>query len=145
SQRAGAITQADDLADDSGWCPVDPLAFASTRVPDVHVLGDAAIAGAMPKSGFSANSQAKICAAAIVAALRGESLPPPRWANTCYSLVAPDYGISIAAVYHVTDGAIAGVPGAGGVSPLDADADFRRREADYARSWYRAIARDTWG
>ncbi len=144
-QRAGAIAQAAGLADESGWCPVDPRDFASTRVPGVHVLGDAAQAGAMPKSGFSANSQAKVCAAGIVAALRGEPLPAALWANTCYSLVAPDYGISVAAVYRVDNGAISAVPGAGGVSPLDAGADFRRREANYARAWYASISRDSWG
>jgi len=55
-QLTAAIAEAAELADDSGWCPVDPLGFGSTRVPDVHVLGDAAVAGAMPKSAFSANS-----------------------------------------------------------------------------------------
>ncbi len=40
---------------------------ASSRscVPNIHVIGDAAIMGAMPKSAFSANAQAKVCADAI--------------------------------------------------------------------------------
>lgn len=144
-QRAGRIAQQAGLADDSGWCPVSPHNFASTRIADVHVLGDAAIADAMPKSAFAANSQAKLCAAAIVAELRGEESPEPSLANTCYSLVAPDYGISIAAIYRVLDGHVVAVAGAGGLSPADANADFRAREADYARSWYRTISADTWG
>ncbi|MEX2481904.1 MAG: FCSD flavin-binding domain-containing protein, partial [Gammaproteobacteria bacterium] len=144
-QRAGRIAQQAGLTDATGWCPVDSRSFASTRVADVHVLGDAAIADAMPKSGFAANSQAKLCAAAIVAELRGMEPPEPSLANTCYSLVAPDYGISIAAVYRVRDGQAVAVEGAGGVSPVDADAAFRAREADYARSWYRTISADTWG
>lgn len=144
-QRAGAIAWASGLADASGFCPVDQHTFASTRAEHIHVLGDAAIAGPMPKSGFSANSQAKVCAAAIVAGLRGEALPPPSYANTCYSLVAPDYGISVAAVYRLENGEIHAVDGAGGVSPDGADADFRAREAAYARSWYAANVADTWG
>ncbi len=144
-QRAAPLAVASGLADDSGWCPVNPLSFASTRVAGVHVIGDAAIAGEMPKSGFSANSQAKICAAAIAAELQGRAVPEPSYANTCYSLLAPDYGISVAAVYRIADGAIHSVPGAGGVSPADADADFRAREADYARGWYASITRDAWG
>lgn len=144
-QRAGALATQAGLADDSGWCPVEPASFASTRVPAVHVLGDAANAGPMPKSAFAANSQARVCAAAIVAALRGEAVPTPSLANTCYSLVAPDYGISIAAVYRVGATGIAAVEDAGGVSPAAADGEFRAREAAYARSWYRTITAATWG
>jgi sulfide dehydrogenase [flavocytochrome c] flavoprotein subunit len=77
-----------------GWCPVDQRTFASTLQLDVHVIGDACIAGKMPKSGFAANSQAKVCAAAIVNELGGTPMPDPSYVNTCYSLVAPDYGIS---------------------------------------------------
>ena len=74
-------------------------------MPNVHVVGDAAIAGAMPKSAFAANAQAKVCAAAVLALLRGEAPQEPRLINTCYSLVAPGYGISIAGVYRPADGA----------------------------------------
>ena len=86
----------------------------------------------MPKSAFSANNQAKVCAAAIVALLRGAQVPTPSLMNTCYSLVAPDYGISIAGVYHVTDDKIITVEGSVGVSPLDAPAETRSLEAEYA-------------
>ena len=72
-------------------------------------------------------------------------LPAPVWSNTCYSLIAPGYGISVAGVYRLVDGKIAEVKGAGGVSPREADASFREREAEYGRGWYRAVTRDTWG
>lgn len=145
-QRAAAIARRAGLVDDSGWCPVDQHSFASTLAPDVHVIGDAAVAGAMPKSAFSANSQAKVCAAAVVASLRGETLPMPSYANTCYSLVAPDYGISVSAVYRLNAGrVITAVEGAGGVSPAEVGTDFRAKEADYARGWYAAITADSWG
>ena len=119
-QRAGRIAEAAGVADRSGWCPVEPVSFESKLRPDVHVIGDAAIMGAMPKSAFSANAQAKVCAAAIVARLAGREPVEPRLINTCYSLVAPDYGITIAGVYKPTNGQLADIPGAGGVSPLDA-------------------------
>jgi sulfide dehydrogenase [flavocytochrome c] flavoprotein subunit len=35
------------------------------------------------------------------------------------------------------------VEGAGGISPLGADAAFRRDEAKYARGWYESIIADT--
>src|SRR3954463_9595702 len=64
-QRAGAIATAVGIVDRTGWCPVDPVTFESKLQPGIHVIGDAAIAGAMPKSAFTANAQAKVCAAAL--------------------------------------------------------------------------------
>jgi sulfide dehydrogenase [flavocytochrome c] flavoprotein subunit len=141
-QQAGKIARDAGLTDDSGWCPVHQNTFESSRVLGVHVIGDASIASPMPKSGFAASTQAKVCAAAIVAKLRGETPSAPKFVNTCYSLVAPDYGISVAAVYNVQDGKIVAVEGAGGLSPMEADESFRHREADYARGWYDSITQD---
>jgi sulfide dehydrogenase [flavocytochrome c] flavoprotein subunit len=97
----------------------------------------------MPKSAFSANNQAKVCAAAVVALLRGTSLPEPVLLNTCYSLVAPDYGISIAGVYRVQNNQIVTVAGAGGLSPAEAPDETRALEARYTASWYANITADT--
>lgn len=143
-QKAGAIADAAGVTNEGGWAPVDPVTFESQLVPDIHVIGDASVAAPMPKSGFSANAQGKVAAAAIVAAFAGEEPSAPSWANTCYSLVGPEYGISVANVYNVVDGQIAVAEG-GGVSPAEADAEFRRREAVYAAGWYDAITNDTWG
>ena len=86
-----------------------------------------------------------MCAAAIIALLREQEVPIPSHVNTCYSLVAPNYGISVAAVYHLKDGKIAAVEGSGGVSPADANAQFRQREALYAEGWYANITADSFG
>ena len=145
-QRASRLVDTAELAAGGDWCEVDHRTFESAVVPNVHLLGDAIFAGAMPKSGFSANSQAKVCARAIVALLREEEPPEPVYVNTCYSLLAADYGISVAAVYRPDDaGQIAPVPGSGGVSPADAPLAFRRAEADYARGWYASITADMFG
>lgn len=144
-QAAGAIARTAGLADDKGFCPVDPKTFESTLHRDIHVIGDSAIAGALPKSAFAANSEAKMAATAIASALRGEPIADALFVNTCYSLLAPQYGISVAGVYRATEKGIAEVPGAGGVSPKDANADFRAAEARYAFGWYASIAADTWG
>ena len=64
--------------------------------------------------------------------------------NTCYSLVAPKYGISVAGVYRVPEGIIE-VEGAGGVSPMNVPAEYRRSEARYARGWYQSITQDAFG
>ncbi|GJE48754.1 Sulfide dehydrogenase [flavocytochrome c] flavoprotein chain [Methylobacterium tardum] len=144
-QRAGRIAAQAGCADRSGWCPIDPVTFESRLVPGVHVIGDAAIAGAMPKSAFSANSQAKVCAQAVIDLLAGREPESPKLINTCWSLVAPGNGISIAGVFRPTDGLLADVPGAGGISPLDAPEEVRAQEAAYGESWYRTITRDVFG
>ncbi len=144
-QKAGLIAERAGVVSNSGWVPVKPQTFESALVPDIYVVGDATIANPMPKSGFAANVQAKVVAAAIVNAFAGREPDKASFANTCYSLVAPDYGISVAGVYEVVDGKLAEVKGSGGVSPKTADAAFRKREADYGVAWYNAIAQDTWG
>jgi len=142
-QRAGAIARVSNLADESGWCPVDQKTFESTQVPSVHVIGDACIAGKMPKSGYAANSQGKVCAAAVVAMLNEAEIGTPSYVNTCYSIPAPGWGISVAAVYKLdTDGNIVGVPGAGGLTPMDASEEAHKREVEYAYSWYKNIVND---
>jgi sulfide dehydrogenase [flavocytochrome c] flavoprotein subunit len=144
-QRAGRIAVACGAADRSGWCPIDPVTFESRLVPGIHVVGDASIAGAMPKSAFSANAQAKVCVAAIVEMLAGRQPASPKLINTCYSLVAPEYGISVAGVYHPANGVLADIEGAGGTSPLDAPASIRALEAGYAEDWFRTITAETFG
>ncbi len=146
-QRAGKIARDSDLTDDSGWCPVNKKTFESTKHPGVHVIGDACIASKMPKSGYAANSQGKVAAAAVAAMLEGEEAGTPSYVNTCYSIIGKDYGISVAAVYRLSeDGAtIAGVKGAGGLTPSDASPEALAREVQYAYSWFANITVDIFG
>ena len=142
-QSAGRIALEAGLANASGWCPVNPQTFESMLQQSIHVIGDACIAGKMPKSGHAANSQAKVCATAVAAMLRGEQPGGVSFINTCYSLIASDYGISVAAVYRLSAQGIVPVEGAGGVSPVEAPESFRQLEAKYAVGWYDSIIADT--
>ena len=144
-QKAGAIAAIAGVADPSGWCPIDPVSFESKLQPGMHVIGDAAIMGAMPKSAFAANAQAKACAGAVVRLLAGEKPMEPRLINTCYSIVQPDYGISVAGVYRPEKDVFVDIEGAGGVSPLDAPATTRAMEAQFAHGWYKTITHETFG
>ena len=146
-QRAGKIAQVSDLTDDSGWCPVDKKTFESTKHPGVYVIGDACIATKMPKSGYAANSQGKVVAAAVAATLNGQEPGTPSYVNTCYSIIGKDYGISVAAVYRLSeDGStIGGVEGAGGLTPSDASPEALAREVQYAYSWFNNITHDIFG
>lgn len=143
-QKAGAIAHTAGLVNKDGWCPVNQRTFESTVHKDIHVIGDAAVASPLPKSGFAASSEAKVCAAAIIASLGPETMPDPSYVNTCYSLIGPEYGISVAAVYRVQDKQIVKVKGAGGVGPKNATDAFRRDEARYAVGWYLSITSDIW-
>lgn len=144
-QKAGYIAEQAGLTDGSGWCPVNQQTFESKKRENVHVIGDACMAGSMPKAGYAANSQAKVCAAAISALIDGAKPPLPSYVNTCYSIVAPNHGISVTSVYTLKDGEIIDVEGAGGVSRLNASAWERKMEATYARSWFDNITSDIFG
>ena len=144
AQKAGKLAFDAGLTNETGWCPVNQQTFESTIHRDIHVIGDASIAGKMPKSGHSANSQGKLCAAAIVTALNGWEMPNPKLANTCYSLVASNHGISVVAVYQFDGKIMNKVKGAGGVTPLDAPQGQYLAEATFARGWYKSITHDIW-
>jgi sulfide dehydrogenase [flavocytochrome c] flavoprotein subunit len=145
AQKASAIAETAGVADRTGWCPIDPVTFESTLQPSIHVVGDAAIAGAIPKSAFAANAEAKVCAAAVAALLAGVAPVAPKLINTCYSLVAPDYGISVAGVYQPANGQLVEVAGSGGVSPLEAPAATHSAEASIADGWFRTITAEVFG
>ncbi|NGZ25970.1 MAG: FAD-dependent oxidoreductase [Magnetococcales bacterium] len=140
-QVAGHIAHVAGLVDEKGWCPVDVKTFESTKHKNIYVIGDACIAAPMPKSGYAANSEAKIAAAAIIAGLQGKEVGDPSYVNTCYSLMSPDYGISVALVAVLKDGKVTKVND--GVSPAEASDAYRKQEALYAESWYQSIMADT--
>jgi sulfide dehydrogenase [flavocytochrome c] flavoprotein subunit len=145
AQKAGAIAFAAGLTNDGGWCPVDLGTFESKIHPNIHVLGDASIASDMPKSGYSANSQAKVCAAAIVAMMNGQEPGTPSYVNTCYSIAGKDYAFSVAAVYRLTEDRSKIASVSGGLTPGDASPDVFKREVAYAHSWYNNITHDIFG
>ena len=122
---------------------MDPESLESTRHRGIHVIGDACHAHPMPKSAFSANSQAKLVALSLAAQFAGRARPEARLVNTCYSLLAPDYGISVGGLYGVVSGRLSTLND--GMSPLGAARDYRAREAAYAHDWYEQITRDSFG
>lgn len=143
AQTAASIAIHAGLSDQSGWCPVKAQTSQSLVDEFIHVIGDAAQFAPVPKSAFAANSEAKACAFAVLGLIHEQAMPEPTWLNACYSLVTPQHGISVAGVYKLdSEHAVAAVPGAGGVSQHTA-AEHRGLEADYARSVYRNLLRNT--
>ena len=145
AQKAGKIAQVAGLTDDKGWCPIDGKTFESTIHKGIHVIGDAAIQSPLPKSGYAANSEAKVVAAAVVDLVNDREPGTPSWVNTCYSIVAPNDGVSVAMVYNLVDGKVAKVKGSGGLTPMDSSPADRAREVQYAYSWFNNITQDIFG
>jgi sulfide dehydrogenase [flavocytochrome c] flavoprotein chain len=143
-QRAGRIAQIAGATDKTGWCPIDPMTFASKLLPDVHVIGDACLGGGIPKSAAAASAQGNACATAIVAGLAGKAPETPRLTGICYDIVAPGYAFSLAGLYQPKDDIFAEVEG-GGTSALDAPHEVRAREAEEAQRWYRTITGEIFG
>jgi NADPH-dependent 2,4-dienoyl-CoA reductase/sulfur reductase-like enzyme len=143
SQTAGTVAVEAGLADDSGWCPVMADSMASAKAADIHVLGDASIAGDMPKSAFSANSQAKVVAMTIRHELTGSRLFPARYRNTCWSSLAPEDAVKIGANYEPSDGRITSVDPF--ISLVGESAELRARTKAEADAWYDGITADIFG
>jgi sulfide dehydrogenase [flavocytochrome c] flavoprotein subunit len=145
AQQAGAIAMKAGLTNDSGWCPIDGRSFESTMHKGIHVIGDASIASPLPKSGYAANSEGKVAAAAVVALLKGEEPGDPALVNTCYSVVGPNDAISVAMVYDLKEGKLDKVEGSGGLTPMNSSPEMRARDVQYAYSWYANIVNDSFG
>jgi len=144
-QKAGGIAGIAGAVDNTGWCPIDPVTFASKLVPNIHVIGDACIGGGIPKSASAANAEAKACAGAVASLLAGASPAVPRLDGTCYNTVAPGYAFSLSGSYQPKDDIFAEIEGSGFTSPVDAPRETRQREADIAQSWYHTITAETFG
>lgn len=143
-QKAGAIATDSGLADESGFCPIMAESMRSTIDENVFVIGDASIAGAMPKSGFSANSQAKVAALNIRGDLTDSRVFPAKYSNTCWSLISPDNGVKVGAQYEAGDeGKI--VATSKFVSQTGESSDVRADTYQESLGWYDSITQDMFG
>jgi len=140
AQRAGHIAALAGITNEAGWAPVVAHTMQSRADENIHVLGDASQQGDMPKSGFSANSQAKVCAMAVRGALTDSSVFPARFTNTCWSLIGTDDGVKVGASYQATDEKIAKTDGF--ISQVGESADLRKATYEESLDWYAAISED---
>ncbi|MEO0976501.1 MAG: NAD(P)/FAD-dependent oxidoreductase [Pseudomonadota bacterium] len=142
AMKAGRIA---DLAEvtDGNWAPVNAADMSTKADADIYVLGDASSQGDMPKSGFSANSQAKVCANAVRGALTGSKVFPAKFSNTCWSLIAPNDGVKVGATYEATPEKIAKVDGF--ISQTGESADLRKATYEESEGWYTGITTDMLG
>lgn len=139
AMKAGTIAQVAGVTD-GNWAPINPVDMSTKADADVYVLGDAADQGDMPKSGFSANSQAKVCANAVRGALTGSKVFPAKFSNTCWSLIDTDDGVKVGATYEATDEKIAEVEGF--ISATGEDSATRKATYEESEGWYAGITAD---
>ena len=144
-QKAAAIAASAGVADRTGWCTVEPVAFESTLQKDIHVLGDATLISGVSKSAFVAAAQGKVCAAAIVARLAGRAPDETQLTNTCYSFVAPGQAIRTTSVFRPEKGQLLEIPGSTNTTALDADPSVQVHEADEAGRWFGTITQEVFG
>jgi NADPH-dependent 2,4-dienoyl-CoA reductase/sulfur reductase-like enzyme len=142
AQKAGLICEAAGLTE-GNWAPVSGHTMQSRLDENIHILGDATNQGDMPKSGFSANSQAKVAAMAVRGALTGSRVFPAKFSNTCWSLIDTDDGVKVGATYEATDEKIASVDGF--VSQTGEDAALRKATYEESIGWYQGITADMFG
>jgi len=142
-QTAGAIASEAGLTNDTGFCPIVADSMRSTMDENIFVIGDASIAGAMPKSGFSANSQAKVAAMNIRGDLLSSKVFPAKFSNTCWSLIGTDDGIKVGAQYAVEEGKIAAT--AKFISATGEDDALRKTTYEESVGWYDGITSDIFG
>jgi sulfide dehydrogenase [flavocytochrome c] flavoprotein chain len=140
AQQAGSIAREAGLTNDAGWVPIDPASMRSTADENIYVIGDASIAGDMPKSAFSANSQAKVAAMMIRGELTGSSTFPARYANTCWSLIETDDGVKVGAQYEPTEEKIASTSTF--ISEVGETAELRKETYEESLGWYDGIIED---
>ncbi|CAA2140284.1 NAD(P)/FAD-dependent oxidoreductase [Hyphomicrobium sp. ghe19] len=146
AQKAGSIAVHAGLAEND-WCPVHPENFASTKARDVYVLGDAAIANDMPKSAYSAVSQAGVVAADILASLDARPRAPGKYRNTCWSMLAPDNSAKIGGDYvpATKDGKPYLEVKEPFISKPDDSAELRRETYQESAEWYQTLVADLFG
>ena len=143
AQAAGQVAQESGLTDKSGWCPVDPTTFELTLQPGVHLVGDSIIGGDMPKSAFSANTQAKACAFAIAAALDNSPPSASHLFNSCYTFLAPNDAFTNAINFKPVNGTFKTTEAF--LNKVGESSEKRRQTAHEAVGWYEAFTRDVFG
>ena len=143
AQMAGRIARDAGLANETGFCPIDPESMKSTMDPNVFVIGDACIPGDMPKSAFSANSQAKVAAMVIRGELTNARTFPARYSNTCWSLIAADDDVKVGGSYEPGEGKIK--QASTFVSQKGEAADLRKQNYQESLDWYAGITADVFG
>ncbi|MEA2928235.1 MAG: sulfide dehydrogenase [flavocytochrome c] flavoprotein chain [Hyphomicrobiales bacterium] len=143
AQFAPRIASAAGLTDDTGFCPIDADTMKSSVDRNIYVLGDACASGDMPKSAFSAVSQAKVAAQVIRGELADARPVTARYATSCWSMLETDDSVKIGGTYEARGGRIRQVTSE--LSQTGEAAGVRKKNDQDASAWYAAVTTDMFG
>jgi sulfide dehydrogenase [flavocytochrome c] flavoprotein subunit len=142
-QTAGRIAIDAGLTNAGGYCEIDPFTMKAKGDANLFVLGDASVAGDMPKSAFSANSQAQVVAHRIAEELLGAKAPEAVYRNRCWSLIAENDSVFVGGIYRPTPQKIAQAESV--ISKLDDTAETRRVNYEDSAGWYAGLTAEIFG
>ena len=143
-QQAGKIIFDSKLCN-SDWCKINPQTFQLLNFKDIYVVGDSIDAGDMPKSAFSAESQAKILSLNLVNRILQKAYLDPVFLNTCYSFSSHDRAFSITSWYRLNIKKDKIISLGSSQSSDDGLHDERLRESKEAYGWYESITKTLYG
>ena len=141
-KAAGIFSDSDLLNDGKDWCEINPVSFEVNHFKDIYAVGDSIDAWAMPKSAFSANSQAKILAINLINKILEKDYIDPVFLNTCYSFSKEDRAFSISAWYRLNMTKDKIISLGSSESNLYANNKDRKLEAEHAIGWYETMVND---
>ncbi len=99
NQKAAKIIFDTGLTDGGNFAPVNLLSYESTIKSDIHIIGDSHHSS-QPKAGHIGNSEAKICADAVLRILNNQPLyQNPKTNSACYSPTSSTEASWLNAVY----------------------------------------------
>ena len=140
-QRASSLIHESGLIS-GDWCKIDPTSFQLKNYDDIYALGDSIDAGDMPKSAFSANSQAKVLSINLVNRILQKKYIKPVFLNTCYSFSAKNRAFSISSWYKLNKSGDRIVSLGSSQSSNSATNSSRKMESIVAFGWYDSITKD---
>ena len=128
--RAGGIVRKNGLANSTtgDWANVNPLSYESTAIAGIHIIGDSQ-GTAQPKAGHIANSEAKVCADAILRLLSGaQPYAAPVTNSACYSPISADTAswLTAAFAYDPASRSMQSIPAAFGASTGASQSNYRK-------------------
>ena len=139
-QKAANIFDDSELTQTS-WCKVNPETFEIKGFKDIYAVGDSIDAGDMPKSAFSAESQAKMLSINLMNRIMQKKYFDPVFLNTCYSFSAPSRAFSITSWYRLNKNRDRIVSLGSSESKVKASIEERRIESLEAYAWYESITK----
>ena len=139
-QKTSRLISDSRLIDDqSDWCQINPVTFELIGQKDIYVLGDSINAWDMPKSAFSANSQAKVLSINLINKIFEKKFIEPVFLNTCYSFSSEIRAFSISSWYRLNKDKDKIVSLGSIQSDVNASPEERVEEVRHAFGWYETM------